>query len=54
MLGIGGALVSPETYDKPEKKLVGSVMIFEAENLETIRKLIEEDIYYKTNVVSNT
>ncbi|KAJ3555703.1 hypothetical protein NM688_g2430 [Phlebia brevispora] len=49
-LRIGGALISPETYDKPEKKLIGSLMIFEAANIDAIRKVIEDDIYYKTNV----
>ena len=49
--GIGGALISPETYDKPEKKLIGSMMIYEAEKLEDVKKVIEDDIYWKSNVV---
>ncbi|PSR77941.1 hypothetical protein EW026_g2832 [Hermanssonia centrifuga] len=50
VLKIGGALVSPETYDKAEKKLVGSMMVCEAENLDIVRNIIESDIYYTTGV----
>lgn len=32
--------------------MVGSVMVFEMETLEDVKKLIEGDIYYKTGVVS--
>ncbi len=47
-------MLSPETYDKPDKKLIGSLMIIEGETLDEIRKLVESDVYYKTNVVSCT
>ena len=49
--GYGGALVSPETYQSESKKMVGSGMIFEAENIDVVRKLIHEDIYYTSGVV---
>ena len=44
-------MISPETYDKPERKLIGSLMVFEAESLEEVRKVIEDDVYYRTGVV---
>ena len=50
--GIAGPLVSPETYDKPDQKLIGSIMVFEAEKLEVAKKMVEADIYFKSNVVS--
>lgn len=44
-------MVSPETYQTADRKLIGSMMVFEAENLEAVRKAIEEDIYYTSRVV---
>ena len=35
-----------------EKKMVGSVFICEAESLERVRKLMENDVYYTSGVVS--
>jgi len=51
-LKIGGALLTPESIASPtaEKKMIGSMMIFESESLESLKKLIEEDIYYTGNV----
>ena len=34
-----------------DKKFVGSCMIYEAEDLEAVRKLVEDDVYHKTGVV---
>lgn len=34
-----------------DRKFFGSCLIIEAESLETVRELIESDIYYTTNVV---
>ena len=48
---IGGGLLEPETYQTADKKLVGSVLIYEADNLETVRKIVEDDVYYRSNVV---
>ncbi|EKM53591.1 uncharacterized protein PHACADRAFT_260022 [Phanerochaete carnosa HHB-10118-sp] len=50
VMRIGGGLVDPTTYQSGEKKLIGSLMVFEAESLEAVRKVVEEDIYYKSNV----
>ena len=49
--GLGGALISPETYQTSEKKMIGSLGIYEAESLEAVKKVIEEDIYYTAGVV---
>lgn len=50
----GSALLTPESIASADaaKKMVGSVMVFEMETLEDVKKLIEGDIYYKTGVVS--
>ncbi len=50
---MGGALVSPDTLESDQKKLVGSGMMFEAESADALRKILEEDIYWTSNVVSN-
>ncbi|KAI0090658.1 hypothetical protein BDY19DRAFT_725267 [Irpex rosettiformis] len=47
---IGGALVSPDSYDTPNRKMVGSMMVFEAENIEAVRKIVEQDVYYTGGV----
>jgi uncharacterized protein len=33
------------------KKMTGSLMFYEAENIEEVRKVIESDIYYTSGVV---
>ena len=48
---VGGALVTPETHTAEQKKMVGSVLIIEAESLDEVRKMVESDIYYTSNVV---
>lgn len=50
--GIGGALVAPETLETENRKLIGSMMVFEAENLAAVRSIVESDIYWASNVVS--
>lgn len=44
-------MLSPESITGGERKMVGSVMFFEMETLEEVRKLIESDIYYTSEVV---
>lgn len=48
-------MLSPESIETPtsEKKMVGSVLIMEAESLAAVKKIVEEDIYYTSGVVSN-
>ncbi|OBZ67142.1 hypothetical protein A0H81_12986 [Grifola frondosa] len=49
---LGGALLTPDSIASPtaEKKMVGSLFICEADSLETVKKIMEEDVYYKENV----
>lgn len=45
-------MLTPESIQLgSEKKMVGSVLIFEAETLEAVRKVVERDIYYTSGVV---
>jgi hypothetical protein len=52
--GVAGALLTPESVESPnaEKKMVGSVMIFEAKDIAEVKKMVENDIYYTSGVVS--
>ncbi|THV06721.1 hypothetical protein K435DRAFT_960326 [Dendrothele bispora CBS 962.96] len=50
LIRVGGVLVSPETYNQPDKKLVGSTFICEADSIDDVKKLVEEDVYYKSGV----
>ncbi|KAJ7718691.1 hypothetical protein DFH07DRAFT_761457 [Mycena maculata] len=47
---IAGALLTPESLLSSDKKIIGSMFIFEAENIEAVKKIIENDIYYKEGV----
>ena len=49
---LGGGLLDPSSQEtSPEKRLIGSFIIYEAESLETVRRMVEEDIYYTDGVV---
>lgn len=50
---VAGALVTPETATLPraEKILIGSTLIFELPSVEEIKEIIENDAFYKNNVV---
>ncbi|KAJ7098289.1 hypothetical protein C8R44DRAFT_357732 [Mycena epipterygia] len=50
LIRVGGALLTPESLTGGEKQMVGSMMIYEAESLEVVRKIIESDIYYTSGV----
>ncbi|KAF9244984.1 hypothetical protein BU15DRAFT_41479 [Melanogaster broomeanus] len=52
ILKVAGGLMTPESqHAAPEdRKLVGSVLIYEAENIEAARKLVEQDLYWTENV----
>lgn len=45
--------MTPESVDPAvtDKAFLGSCMIFEAENIDVVRKLVEKDHYYKSGVV---
>jgi len=43
--------LAPELDDeKNREKMIGSVLFFEAESVEEVRKIVESDIYYSTGV----
>ena len=44
--------MTPESILTSEKKMVGSVLICEAESIEDVKKMVEGDIYYTSGVVS--
>jgi hypothetical protein len=47
-------MITPESLEPgAEKKMVGSFMLFEAESVEEVKKILEKDPYYAANVVSN-
>jgi len=48
----GGALLAPELTDENgRKKMTGSLMFYEAESIEEVRKMVESDIYHTSGVV---
>jgi uncharacterized protein len=51
----GGAMITPESLEPgAEKKMVGSVVVYEAESVEEVKKIVQRDPYYAANVVSNS
>lgn len=54
LIELGGAMFSPEsvTPGATQKKMVGSVMFFQADSIEDVKKSVESDIYYTAGVVS--
>ncbi|KAG8984299.1 hypothetical protein FRB90_005416 [Tulasnella sp. 427] len=48
---LGGALLTPESLnDGGSRKMVGSMLLLEAESLEAVTERIESDIYYTSGV----
>jgi uncharacterized protein YciI len=48
----GGPLLAPELTDESgRKKMIGSLVFYEAESIEEVRKMVESDIYYTSGVV---
>ncbi|KAH6914210.1 hypothetical protein BKA70DRAFT_1260736 [Coprinopsis sp. MPI-PUGE-AT-0042] len=49
---LGGAMLTPESIESPtaQKKMTGSVFVFEAESLEEVKQLVVNDIYYTSGV----
>lgn len=45
-----GALATPESANSPTKRMVGSVLIVEAESIEEVKAKVEADIYYTSDV----
>jgi len=48
-------MLTPESVESPtaERKMIGSMIIFEAENIAEVRNMVESDIYYSSGVVSS-
>lgn len=42
-----------EDAEPQDRKFVGSALIYEAESFEEARRLVEADVYWKENVVSD-
>lgn len=53
---MAGALLSPESTVAATAKrtMIGSLFICEAESIETVRKVMESDVYYTSGVVSTS
>ncbi|KDQ09787.1 hypothetical protein BOTBODRAFT_116673 [Botryobasidium botryosum FD-172 SS1] len=50
-LKIGGAILTPESIlPDAQKKMIGSAFIVAAEDIESLRKRIESDVYYTARV----
>ncbi|TDL20330.1 hypothetical protein BD410DRAFT_725993 [Rickenella mellea] len=51
-LKLGGAMLTPECITTPDakKEMIGSVLLFEAETIEDVKKIVETDIYYTSGV----
>jgi len=47
---VGGAMFTPESITGGDAKMVGSVLFFEADTIEEVRKVVEGDIYYTSGV----
>ncbi|KZP08448.1 hypothetical protein FIBSPDRAFT_874564 [Athelia psychrophila] len=49
---VGGVLLTPQSVETAtsDKKMTGSMLIFQAENIEKIRVIIESDVYYTSGV----
>ncbi|ETW80083.1 hypothetical protein HETIRDRAFT_322307 [Heterobasidion irregulare TC 32-1] len=49
---LGGAILTPESIasESAEKKMTGSVLFFHAETIDKVRKTVESDVYYTSNV----
>ncbi|KIK91153.1 hypothetical protein PAXRUDRAFT_831082 [Paxillus rubicundulus Ve08.2h10] len=52
ILKVAGGLLTPESQaaTPQDRKFVGSVLIYETENIESARKFVEQDLYWTENV----
>jgi uncharacterized protein YciI len=47
-------VLTPESIEPDgDVNMIGSVLVFESETLEEVRKIVESDIYYTSGVVSS-
>ncbi|THH18814.1 hypothetical protein EW146_g2228 [Bondarzewia mesenterica] len=51
-LKLGGAMLTPESVESEssEKKMSGSILFFQAEKLDEVRKTVQNDVYYTSDV----
>lgn len=51
---VAGMTVTPESVESENAtvKPFGSCIIYEAENIDVVRKMVESDIYYTSGVVN--
>ena len=45
-------MITPENRNAADKKLVGSVLLYEADSIEDVRKLAEQDLHWTENAVA--
>ncbi|KAG7090927.1 hypothetical protein E1B28_010000 [Marasmius oreades] len=51
VMKLGGMMVDPESdVNLPQKKAIGSLVIYEAESVEQVKRMVETDIYYTSGV----
>ncbi|KAH7923416.1 hypothetical protein BV22DRAFT_1015458 [Leucogyrophana mollusca] len=52
ILRVGGGFMMPESVgaEAADRKFVGSCVIYEAANIDVVRRIVEEDVYYKEGV----
>jgi len=47
---VAAPMITPESFQSKDQKTFGSVIIYEGETLEAVRKMVESDIYYTSGV----
>nr|GAT50691.1 predicted protein [Mycena chlorophos] len=50
VLKYGGMMTTPESITSGEEKLIGSLVIIQGESLGAVRKIIEDDVYYRSGI----
>ncbi|KAG2118479.1 hypothetical protein DEU56DRAFT_895339, partial [Suillus clintonianus] len=55
VIKVVGGLLTPESQhaEPQDRKFVGSALIYEAESLKDVRRIVEADLYWKEGVVSD-
>ena len=50
---VGGMMITPDSLEtEGAPKPLGSCIIYEAESLDAVKKMVESDVYYTAGVVS--
>jgi len=52
VIKVAGAMLTPSSVESgtAEQKMIGSMIIYEAENMDVVKKIVEDDVYYKSGV----